>query len=307
MQIYDARESRKGTNACSYCRQHGHNVTKCPHVAPDWASWERMEVPLKDLDCWVHKIPTNKYGRSHYYKIPRYWGEWYQNAANAHAKQEAAKKKAGASRQQRGPRKCGFCGEEGHTRRNCAELLVFRQKANRANQAIRRYVYDTVIAEHGIDRGALINPRRHVYDWQNRRYVESDDGVCTVLRVAWDSVSVTIDNANFQLDPNLRTSLAVTYLTPAGTQRNMSIDINETIAGHRPEPTSRYHTIANKTWINQVISPSPTPLDEEWVRDARQDAFDWLSTKRSKEWLEKGGLTEVIERWAARYKDEDEQ
>ena len=131
--------------------------------------------------------------------------------------------------------------------------------------------------------------------------------MCTVLRVAWDSVSVTIDNANFQLDPNLRTSLTVTYLTPAGTQRNMSIDINETIAGPRPEPTSRYHTLANKTWINQVISPSPTPLDEEWVRDARQDAFDWLSTKRSKEWLESSSLMEIIERWAARYNGEDGQ
>lgn len=91
MQVYDNKGSR-GPNSCGYCREYGHNITQCPHVAGDYASWIRMEVPLKDPDNWVHNRKL-RYGRGHWFKNPRYWGEWYQMAMNAHAKQEAAKNK----------------------------------------------------------------------------------------------------------------------------------------------------------------------------------------------------------------------
>ena len=306
MQVYDNKGSR-GPNSCGYCRESGHNITQCPHVAGDYASWIRMEVPLKDPDNWVHTRRT-RYGRGHWFKNPRYWGEWYQMAMNAHAKQEAAKKKTKTPRRQRGPRKCGFCGGAGHTRRHCAEMLAFRQKAKRANQAIRRHVYDLLVTEHGLDVGALIEPMQRRYDYNTRQYDNVSLGVCTVASINWDKISITSDVNNSigggfgRIDWELQTPITIEWITPDGNRGHSQIDIGKPIVGNPDE-----NQWGSKTFINRVISPSPTPLDEEWVENARQDAFDWLSKKRNLEWLTNKNIVALVDLWSARYEDVEEK
>ncbi len=302
MQVYDNKSTRS-PNSCSYCRQPGHNVTKCPHVSGDYASWQRMEVPLKDPDCWVLTANT-RYGRAHWFKNPRYWGEWYDMAMNAHAKQEAEKQKAQSPRKRTGPRKCGFCGETGHTRRHCAEMLAFRQKAKRANQAIRRYIYDLLVTEHGLDVGALIEPVRRQYVYSSGEYKLVSHGICTITSINWDKISVTSD-INGSLDWELETPIIVDWITPDGARGKSKININREIVG---PPDERYsnHSYGGHSFIKQVISPSPTPLDEEWVENAREDAFDWLSNKRNLEWLRNKNLIELVDRWSARYEEPEQ-
>lgn len=305
MQIYDQKDKRS-PNSCSYCRQPGHNVTKCPHVAPDWASWQRMEVPLKDPDCWVHTAQS-PYHRMHPFKYPRFWGEWYQAAMIASHKQKRAQERESAPRRAKAERKCGFCGETGHTRRTCAELLVFREKANRANQAIRKYVYDQLVSEHGIDVGALIEPKVHKYHYSSGEYVQDSYGICTVTDVNWEKVSVTSDWAlanNRTLSWDLRTPIEVSFITPDGFRGKVQIELHKGVLP-KVDADVRY-TPSRKPYISQVISPSPTPLDEGWVQQARQDAFDWLSKKRNLEWIKNKGLSDLIDGWAARYEDPEQ-
>ena len=266
-----------------------------------------MEVPLKDPDNWVHNRRM-RYGRGHWFKNPRYWGEWYQMAMNAHAKQEAAKNKRKTPRKQRGPRKCGFCGGAGHTRRHCAEMLAFRQKAKRANQAIRRHVYDLLVTEHGLDVGALVEPMQRRYDYNTRQYDNVSLGVCTVTSINWDKISVTSDINNSlagglpRLDWELQTPITIEWITPDGNKGHSQIDIGKPIVGNPDE-----NQWGSRTFFNRVISPSPTPLDEEWVENARQDAFDWLSKKRNLEWLTNKSIVGLVDLWSARYEDVEEK
>jgi len=302
MRIYDDRE-KQVKNACGYCRQTGHNVSVCPHVAPDWASWQRFEVPMKNPDCWVHTIKYS-YGRPHWFTQPKYWGDWYNAAKSANQKQELVKMKASSPRQSRGPRNCGFCGEEGHTRRKCAELLAFRQKANRANQAIRHHVYNKLVTEHGLSIGALIEPKAPIYDYSKGGVVNKSLGVCTVTSINWDQVSVTTDgvkNSGQKIGYELQTPIIVKYIDPEGIRGSLQLDINKGIVGE--ENRDQW---SRSKFIGQVISPSPTPLDAGWVRQARQDAFDWLSNKRNKAWMDQNGITDLVDRWSAKYVEMEE-
>ena len=307
MHIYDSRGSRS-PNACSYCREEGHNVTKCPNVAPDWASWQRMEVPLKDPSCWVHTA-TGYHNYPHPFRNPRYWGEWYASTMNAFAKQEAAlkKKKAPVSRRQS---TCGFCGEAGHNRRNCAKMLAFRKKINLANQAVRRSFYDRFVRDLGIGEGALVELSQRRYNYNTRSQENTSLGVCTVLSVDWDNVSITGDAEpvnHVYLSGDLRSKISVAFMTSAGEQRRITYSTNETHVAAEPPTRGNHNWLGfNPLWISQIISSSPTPLDEQWVQDGRKDAFDWLTKKRSYDWLVNSGLTNYVDKWYAIYLEQND-
>ena len=187
-------------------------------------------------------------------------------------------------------------------------MLAFRQKAKRANQAIRRHVYDLLVTEHGLGVGALIEPMRRAYDYTTREYGNVSVGVCTVTSINWDKISVTSDINNSlagglpRLDWELQTPVIIEWITPDGSKGRNEIDIGKPIVGS-PD-TNQW---GSKTFINRVISPSPTPLDEEWVKNARQDAFDWLSKKRNLEWLTNKSVVGLVDLWSARYEDVEEK
>ena len=298
MRVYEGRDNHS-RNSCSYCREPGHNITICPHVVPDWASWLRMEVPLKDPKCWVYnsKMTGN---RGHWYIYPRYWGEWYQASRDANEKQEKARaKKNVATPVVRRASKCGFCAGTDHNRRKCAEMLVFREKANRANQAFRRLAYDRIVTEHGLSAGALVEVISSQYDYSTGSHEPKSLGVCTVTSISWDTMSITSDPKSLTppLSYELRTPILVEFVTGDGRKRSINLNLDYIVA--LPDSTvSKY----NRGSISQVISPSPTPLDEQWVQDGRQDAFDWLAKKKSLFWLKANGVVGLVDKWAEVYK-----
>jgi hypothetical protein len=305
MDMYERRET-KSKNRCGYCREVGHNMSTCPHVASDWASWQRLEVPLKDPNHWTRD--SDACGRrGHWYLFPRYWGEWYENCRVATKKQEAYQARQGLAKKRQAP-KCGFCGGTDHNRRNCAELLAYRQKANLANQAFRRYVYDQMVTQHGLSVGALVEIKKRKYMYSQGRYAYESEGVCTITAISWDTISITSDYGRRNLDYDLRTPIMISYVAGSGTSGQFVVKLDNFVID---ENTAEVCGVAVKpTIISQVISPSPTPLDAAWVSDARQEAYDWLTKKRDIQWLEKKGITALVDLWYKKhlwYQEQDNE
>lgn len=295
MRSYEHRNNQS-QNHCSYCREPGHNASSCPHVASDWAFWSRMEVPLKDPNHWTHSTHQRGGMARHWYLLPRYWSEWYTACEAAMTKQLAAneRKRQPSTRRQS---KCGFCGGLDHNRRKCAELLVFRQKANVANQAFRRFIYDEMVTKNGLSAGALVEVS---YNQLGREIKTVSLGVCTVVGINWDNISITSDykwRSPDNVSTELMGDIKLKYVTGSGEMREMSLWPYSLVG----QPSRRVNFIP---WIEQVISPSPMPLDEAWVKDGKQDAYDWLSSKRSLEWLRSKKIVALVDKWYAIHQEQ---
>ena len=306
MNIYtnQGRSGSRSKSRCSYCRSEGHNATQCPHVAEDYAHWQNYEVPLKDPNCWVH-TGLGYHGRSHWFIQPRYWGEWYQHCIQQKAKQEVASKRVKTPRKRSSERKCGFCGEAGHTRRTCTKIPAFLEKVNKANQAYRRYLYDNLVAQHGISVGAVVQLQERRYSY-NSGNSEEEVGIGIITDITFETTNIFSDyhtrGWNRQVHADLRTPFQATVLIN-GNHRKVTfmpnINNDAPFVGHNEH--ARY-----SIFISAVVSPSPTPLDEEWVRDGYSEAFEYLVKKKSLEWLQTTGKAEsLINEWYALYQQQE--
>ena len=307
MNIYtnQGRSGHRSKSRCSYCRSEDHNATQCPHVAEDYTHWQNYEVPLKDPNCWVRNS-TGYHGRSHWFINPRYWGEWYQHCIQQKAKQEAAAKRVKTARKRSGERKCGFCGETGHTRRTCGKIPAFLEKVNKANQAYRRHLYNNLVVEHGISVGAVVQIKERTYNY-NTGQGEEDHGIGIVTDITFETTNIFSDYStrswNRQVHSDLKTPLYATVLIDG---RNRKIHLMPSI-NKDASPFIGYNPNARYSpYISAVVSPSPTPLDEEWVRDGYSEAFEFLVKKKSLEWLQTTGKAEtLIDEWYALYQQQE--
>jgi hypothetical protein len=137
--ITDENGNYKRTVRCGYCYEKEHNKSACP----------KRKVDLKqNIEDYTKKLAENKF--SHDYErsnIERY----LRNAKDSLHKMETRGQN----------RKCGFCGEEGHTRRTCSH-----RKAQVAEQMAKAIALRKSVAQRmqvdGFGPGALIsvsNPR----------------------------------------------------------------------------------------------------------------------------------------------------
>ena len=116
MKLYEEKgESYRSKPRCGYCRKEGHNQYKCPEVAKDWAFWKNYQVPVTVSGWYMSR------------NNPKYWGEWYEKCKENYNEQQR-RAKLSKTQPSRATPKCGFCGEEGHNRRNCDDMQKFIEK-----------------------------------------------------------------------------------------------------------------------------------------------------------------------------------
>ena len=299
MNIYnnDGRSSSRRKSKCSYCRAEGHNATECPRVAEDYAYFTKSP-PV--IPIGISTTPNT----CSWFKNPKYWGEWYQKCKDAYAKQEVAKKKASSSRTgvARSAPKCGFCGSKDHNRRNCDVMERYTADAIAANRNWRRAFYKKFVQEMGISEGALLN----VALKQGYGNPEKE-AIAVVTAVNWDELSLFC--ASHQAghycyrDENYKQYLKVTVQIGNDTailqfgQNGIDYPIpNTNTKKNLVKFSAQRYSWGSPDFVS-VLSPSETPIGEEWIEEGHAKAMAFLTKKRSKAKLDEASVTDLINLW----------
>ena len=299
MNIYnnDGNSSNRRASTCGYCGNPDHNATNCPRVAEDYAYFTKSP-PV--IPIGVSATPKTR----QYYAQPRYWGEWYANCLNAHEKQRAAKKKASSSRTgtARSAPKCGFCGSIHHNRRNCIDMTDYTANAIEANRNWRRAFYKKFVEEMGISEGALLNLKA------KRGYNKEDEDIIGVVtNVNWDELSLFCaahDTGRYcyrddQYVQNLKVTVQI------GNETSVQLvsfgDEGLTLSTHGIEKNLVKYSASRYSWgapyFASVLSPSETPLGDEWINEGHAKAMAFLTKKRSEAKLDEAKVTDLINKW----------
>jgi len=293
MEIYnnDGRSSNRGKSTCSYCGNPEHNATNCPRVAEDYAYFTKSPpvIPIG--------ISTTPKTRS-WYTQPRYWGEWYEKCLKAHDKQAVAKKKASRSPTgvARSAPKCGFCGSTAHNRRNCSAMTDYTAEAIKANQNWRRAFYEKFVKEMGISEGALLNLKERQGYGAN---VDTKEFIGVVTAVNWEELSLFCSTKDARRycyrDNQYRQNLRVTVQVGNETR---TVAFGDNGLENNQKNLIKYTGYSwNAPVFASVLSPSETPIGEEWINEGHAKAMAFLTKKRSKAKLDEARVTDLIKKW----------
>ena len=317
MQIYNNQQkngnsSGNSTPSCSYCGDVEHRATDCPHVANDWAMFQKFLIPCSDPNNWTNNPKSKGNGQStwksqaniaHWFRHPTGWGKWYAQCEKAHNKQVIAKAKAQAKTKGKikTQAKCGFCGSHDHNRRNCSSMETFIAKSIQANREWRQQFYDKFVGELGISEGALLSLSER-QGWG--RNVTTVKKTAIVTKINWDQLSMCADT-NYKptgrwgstLDRTLHQNIVIECIVD-GRQTTVtlndelikSIGINGIVSLN--QGWSNYDTIS-------VISPSDKPMASEWIDQAHADAMKFVCKKRSYDQLKDKGFVGLVDKWYA--------
>lgn len=318
MQIFNDQQkngstSGNSTPSCSYCGDVEHRATDCPHVATDWAMFQKFTIPCSDPNNWTNNPKPKAQGQNgwrsqasivHWYKNPTGWGKWYAQCEKAYNKQVIAKAKAQAKTKGKikTQAKCGFCGSHDHNRRNCSSMETFIAKSIQANREWRQQFYDKFVGELGISEGALLSLSER-QGWGRNVTTVKKTGIVT--KINWDQLSMCADT-NYKptgrwgstLDRSLHQYIAIECIVD-GRQTTVtlndelikSIGINGIVSLN--QGWSNYDTIS-------VISPSEKPMASEWIDQAHAKAMDFVCKKRSYEQLKEKGFVGLVDKWYAK-------
>jgi len=301
MNIYNNAGDTTGRSKskCSYCRAEGHNATQCPRVAEDYAYFTKSPPVIP-----IGVSTTTQ--TCHWFAQPRYWGEWFTKCKDAHAKQVTAKKRASSSptRSARSAPKCGFCGSKDHNRRNCQAMDKYVLDAIEANRNWRRAFYQKFVTELGISEGALLNLKEKDGYWKSDKPDKELIGVVT--SVNWDELSLfcsTKDDVSRYCyrDSQYKQNLVVTVQIGNETK---TVSFGEAGIGQgigSPAHNKNLVKYSGNKWnapsFVSVLSPSESPIGEEWIEEGHAKAMAFLTKKRSQEKLDGEDVTALIKHW----------
>lgn len=252
----------------------------CPQVEKDWAYWKDFVVPppssQPQTDGWRYYKRQN----------PDAWGKWYTHCRELWDKQILAKAMANQPKPKRkvSPKKCGFCGEKGHSRRNCDEMQTFLADAYKANENWRRAAYDLLVKKMGLSVGAAIKVKYDSYGCDTR------EKIALVSSINWDVLNVTCANSRYG---DYRQGLEIKVVIDGFKQR---IAFDHDTMRNRLNPTFQIVEGWSSWKYIDSVAPAPQPLDESWVTDYK-DAFEYLAKKRTLARLVEEGICQLINTW----------
>ncbi len=172
------------TPRCSYCRKEGHNKSNCPHAIEDWESWKQHKVPL---------LTTNI--NTTYLKSPRYWGEWFLKCKDIVELQQRRKEQP-LTRKTKLLKDihCGFCGEKGHTRRNCALRRDYLSKAYAANKEWFKAAYKYINHDKQLSPGTMVKLKIPTGGYYSSKCT---DAIGTIIDVNWRELNLAASEQMF--------------------------------------------------------------------------------------------------------------
>jgi len=121
----------KRSVSCRYCSGEGHSVQHCPRIPIDGAK-AQQKADLGQVLNYMENYALQRWERN-------------KGIATARSNRTTTRK----------PRKCGFCGSEGHNRRHCGELKAVKQQLHDANKIWRKFWAKSAV-EYGFAPASLV-------------------------------------------------------------------------------------------------------------------------------------------------------
>jgi len=146
-----------GAPTCSFCNQYGHSMAVCPEM-------KKVYEEQKDL-------PIDKRG----YKA---------NFAVQYFERKNSKKRKST----KATKKCGYCREVGHNRKDCSRMEADKRLLIRGNQIWRR-VYADNASRYGLTPASVLKVTTREYSYTNGGY-ENKSTICTVGAELPDNLTV---------------------------------------------------------------------------------------------------------------------
>ena len=164
--LREQNQADKFKNRCSYCRSTEHRVVKCPHVPVIWKELTCGSIPVHYLSkyAWEDEYTSRYYNPFREWTVGANWGNLYETTRKAYQKQldyQARQKqkmedKESGVKKKRKPVTCGFCGDEGHTRRTCELVEEFELLLKKANNNFRTWFHKEHVLNQGLSTGAIV-------------------------------------------------------------------------------------------------------------------------------------------------------
>ncbi len=309
---------QRSKSSCSYCGDVEHQVTSCPHVKSDWACFQSFIIPCSDPDNWTNNPKPPSVGQSswsnqmhtaRWFKDPSGWSKWHAQCEKAHEKvlKAEARAKAKSGSKSKRVKSCGFCGGTGHNRRDCDAMTSLNKRLIRANNHWRQRLYDYFVEELGLGEGALIKVTQ-TNGWQQ----PDTDHVAIVTSVNWDELNMfchTDNNNNHwqnRVHQNLQSPLNikvqvdgkqrfVTWRSQGNARYGVVSDV------HGRPLIDNYSTDWNSVKFKSVISPTETPLSEEWLTQGQSECVEFITKKYSLDKLKEWKGIKILEDYEKRY------
>ena len=318
MQVFNnsqngSTSSGNASPSCSYCRDPRHRATDCPHVAGDWAMFQKFLIPCSDPNNWTNNPISPISGQrswntqestARWNKEPSEWGKWYTRCERAYQKQQQAKVRQRRTGTTRRVSQCGFCGSLHHNRRNCDKMTAYTNRIVKANQVWRQRFYDKFVTEMGLSVGAVIKVK------QRARYnTPEEEKIGIITSINWDELSMfcyTDDKNrswNTRVDPKFQQTLRINIQVD-GTNQTLSFITRDqsTHSGYIELLSDAHGGLVDRFegWRNVVyletIARSETPLDEEWVSQGHEECAKFITKKYSKQKLDDWNVTSILEK-----------
>jgi len=300
VKIYEQRSKYKKKVHCKICGNEGHLWTTC--------SVPKKMVELKkqnkepDLSLYADYFKNiyskrDPSGRLHYElhiftSMTRYLLEQENRNAKMKARREARKN---ARSNKKRVVSCGFCGSQGHNRRNCTVMQDFVSDLSRANQNYRKRFYNKVVQEIGICEGALVQlEAKHVLI--NNSWKENWRGLGVITKVDWSGVNLGLSHQQW----DWKTDFTIDVLVNGDiikVEKPMGKLVKDDI-----EPEGELFELFGgngggwSPWVDEVIAPSENIPSQEWFNSGYDDCWTWLTKKYTLGQL-KTYLLPTISKW----------
>ena len=163
-----------------------------------------------------------------------------------------------------------------------------------ANQKWRRAFYQKFVVELGISEGALLNLK------EKHNYKEEKEIIGIVTSVNWEELSlfcasISINRYCYR-DHQYKQNLIITVQI-GGESRQVQFGDNGITNGAGKNLVKYSANRWNAPEFLSVLSPSETPIGEEWITEGHAKAMAFLTKKRSVEKLDEAKVTELIIHW----------
>ena len=270
MNIYENRNNKRSIQ-CGYCYHEGHNKRHCPHLKAHYQAnkdWNRYSAtPPVGVSADMFPVPYQ-----------RFWSDnraidCFRNHFD-YAKGVHGEKPTTGVRPRR-KSKCGFCGDEGHNRRNCFAMREFVKVLEETNQAYRELFYDHVIDGLGLGVGAFVE-----YGQSGYNGTLHPDSIHQGLITTFDLDTIGIGNT-FGTWSDYKTTIHLEMNGESRTRTRhdgfLTVDL---CTEHQFPETLKVSVEWWSIAISKVIAPAPTKPSKEWFL-GQSPAFDWVVRKKS--------------------------